>query len=212
MENAILFYQEIDCYNDIVELLGKHEDIFLDFIESKTTKGRMLEDDRSLFSKAASGFAHQEGGVLVWGIEAREDPATEIDCAINLKPINNVKRFLSDLSKYIKESTEPVVDGIQHKIIFENDDENSNRGFVLSLFPKSDRVHRALGPGKTRNGFYKRHGDSFSELSTNEIKELFFRSLSPELQLNVFPKIRNNIVRSHSKNSSIVSYEEILMG
>ena len=185
MENAILFYQEIDCYNDIVELLRKHEDIFLDFKETRTTEGRMLEDDRSTFSKAASGFAHQEGGVLVWGIEARKDPATEIDCAINLKPINNVKRFLSDLNKYIKDSTEPAVDGIQHKIIFENNDEDSNRGFVVSFFPKSDRVHRALGPGKTRNGFYKRHGDSFSELTTNEIKELFFRTLSPDLDLIV---------------------------
>ena len=190
MENAILFYQETDCYNNIVELLGKQEEIFLDFKETRTIEGRMLEDDRSTFSKAASGFAHQEGGVLVWGIEAREDPATEIDCAIDLKPINNVKRFLSDLNKYIKDSTEPAVDGIQHKVIFENDDENSNRGFVVSLFPKSNQVHKALGPGKTRHRFYRRHGDSFVPLdSTADIRALFFRSLSPDLQLNVFPKI-----------------------
>jgi hypothetical protein len=56
-----------------------------------------------------------------------------------------------------------------------------------------------LGPGKTRNGFYKRHGDSFSELATNEIKELFFRTLSPDLDLivrpdqNILTLILNNI-------------------
>ena len=183
MNNASLLYEGIESYKDIQELVGKHEDMFLDFKETRSNNGKMLEGDKSNFCKAASGFAHQEGGILVWGIEAREDKATGVDCAKNLKPVDNVEAFVSDLNKYIPYSTEPPVDGILHKVIYENDDKKANKGFAVSIFPKSNKVHRSLGPGRTRNGFYKRHGDSFSILSTYEIRALFFRNISPDLEL-----------------------------
>jgi hypothetical protein len=50
--------------------------------------------------------------VLVWGIEARKG-ANEVDEATTLKPIPNIKRFVSSLNDYVKYSTEPVVEGIQ---------------------------------------------------------------------------------------------------
>lgn len=204
MSNALLLYQQTKSYGDIQDFVNQRttEDIFLDFKETRSSDGKMLLDDKSLFSKAASGFAHQEGGVLIWGIEARkEDPKDpdSFDCACNLKPINKVKIFHSELTKYISISTEPPVDGIQHRIIFENDDEKSGKGFVVSFFPKSDEVHRAGGPGKTRDRFYKRHGDSFVPLGTAEIKALFFRSLSPDLELKVVRE--HNTLRFFLKNN-----------
>ena len=99
MNNASLLYEGIESYKDIQELVGKHEDMFLDFKETRSNNGKMLEGDKSNFCKAASGFAHQEGGILVWGIEAREDKATGVDCAKNLKPVDNVEAFVSDLNK-----------------------------------------------------------------------------------------------------------------
>lgn len=90
------------------------------------------------FSKAAGGFAHQEGGVVVWGIEARKDQ-TGTDQAIALKPIPNVTAFISSLNDYTKYSTEPVVDGIIHKPVFEHDRKAPNKGFAVSYFPKSDK-------------------------------------------------------------------------
>lgn len=192
MDNASLFYDQIKCCEDIQDLVNQRtiEEIFLDFKEKENIDGKMGDHDKSAFSKAASGFAHQEGGVLVWGIEARkEDPKDQdsLDCAINLKPINKLRSFHQELTKYISMATEPPVDGILHKMIFENNDQNSDRGFVISLFPKSHLVHRTLGPRETKHRFYKRHGCDFYPLnSTAEIRELFFRSLSPELELNIF--------------------------
>jgi hypothetical protein len=58
-----------------------------------------------------------------------------------------------------------------------------NEGFVISYIPRSSKVHRALE--RTTSDFYKRHGDSFTPLSTEEIKALFFRALAPELGLLV---------------------------
>lgn len=182
MNNASLIYDSLNSFGNIGALLGKQEDVFLDFKESRSSSGALLDDDKAHFSKAASGFAHQEGGVLVWGIEARKG-RNEIDEATTLKPIPNIKRFLNGLDDYVKYSTEPVVDGIQNRVIYENDDESSDKGYGVTLFPKSSTEHRALG--NNRSDFYKRHGDSFSPLSTADVRALFFRSLSPDLELRV---------------------------
>ena len=50
--------------------------------------------------------------------------------------------------------------------------------YVMSFFPKSYGVHRSLH-GRSKNAFYKRHGNGFHSLTTAEIKALFFRNLSP---------------------------------
>ena len=85
MDNASLIFDSLSCYDSITAFIGKQEDIFLDFKESRTSSGALLDDDQAHFSKAASGFAHQQGGMLVWGIEARKD-ADGIDEATALKP------------------------------------------------------------------------------------------------------------------------------
>ena len=182
MDNASLYYEEIKTYAHIQGLLGTQEDIFIDFKETTTRNGKMLPQDKSHFSKAASGFAHQEGGVIVWGIKARKDE-DEVDQATELIPIENAKIFFSELNGYTKQSTEPVVNGIKHRLIFENEGKTATRGFVVSLFPKSNEEHRALG--RTKADFYRRHGDSFVPLSTSDIRALFFRSRSPDLELIV---------------------------
>jgi hypothetical protein len=185
MDNASLIYDSLRKFADVRGLIGKQEDIFLDFKESHTTNGALLDDDKAHFSKAASGFAHQEGGVLVWGVEARKG-GEGVDEATGLKPIANIGRFLSGLNDYVKYSTEPAVDGIHSRAIYENDDEKSNRGYAVTYFPKSASEHRALG--KTGHDFYRRHGDSFVPLSTADIRALFFRSLSPDLELRALPQ------------------------
>jgi len=120
MDNALLYFNEIDRYEDIEGLRGKREDIFIDFKHTSSIIGRMTEDDKANFSKAASGYAHQQGGVLIWGISTRKDDQ-EISIATELKPINNVGTFCSALQGFMKAATDPYVDGIQHKVI--HDDE-----------------------------------------------------------------------------------------
>ena len=207
MDNASLIFDSLSDYETIKALIGKQEDIFLDFKESRTHNGALLDDDEAHFSKAASGFAHQQGGVLVWGIEARKN-ADGIDEATALKPIPNIKRFLSGLNGYVKYSTEPVVDGIQSRLIFENDDENSKKGFAVTFFPKSGSEHRAIG--KKWSGFYKRYGDSFVPLSTADIRDLFFRNFSPDLELRVAPQPNGTLRLSlYNKGGGVAKFPSV---
>ena len=182
MTNAEAIFNTTNTFSDIQNFLGTQENIFLDFKErehSWNSLGKMADNEKRLYSKAASGFAHQQGGVVIWGVEARRNKQG-IDQAQSLKPFSEVKQFKQALEQYIPLATDPILDGIMHKIIFENDSPTSNIGFVVSYFPRSNGVHRALG--ETTHDFYKRHGDSFVPLSTEDIRSLYFRTVAPKLE------------------------------
>lgn len=188
MNNAQAVFETLDRFTKIQDLLGKQEDIFLDFKEREhgwNSQDKMSDNEKRLFSRAASGFAHQEGGVLVWGIEAKKD-SSGVDQAYALKPFGKVKQFKQALEDHTKYATEPIVDGVLHRVVFVNDDEAGDQGFVVSYFPKSNRVHRALRT--TTADFYKRHGDSFTPLSTDDVRALFFRTLAPDVEFAVEKK------------------------
>ncbi len=211
MDNALLIYEGLRSFADVKALIGKQECVFLDFKESRSTNGTLRDDDKDHFSKAASGFAHQEGGVVVWGVEARKG-SDDVDEAKALKPIPNIKKFLSGLNDYVKYSTQPVVDGIQSRMILENDDENSSEGYAVTLFPKSNSEHMALG--NTKHDFYRRHGESFVYLSTADIRALFFRSYSPDLELLASPEPSGSAVRFtlRNKGRGIAKYPSAHIG
>jgi len=216
MNNAIQIFDSLNTYNDILNLIGVQENIFLDFKTTKSEKGVLLEDDRKNFAKAASGFAHQEGGVIVWGIDARKDNSG-IDQAKNLVPIPNVKQFLNSLMSFDKLATEPMLDGIKHKIVYNADNNESNLGFVISIFPQSSREHQVINS----NSFYKRQGDSFVPLSTSDIKSLFIRTLAPDLWLSVTKSENNNppyasdltlFLSLENRGKGMAKYAQILIG
>jgi hypothetical protein len=76
MTNAEAIFSAMKSYADVQNFLGTQENIFLDFKEREpgwNSLGKMADNEKRLYSKAASGFAHQQGGVLVWGVEARKN-------------------------------------------------------------------------------------------------------------------------------------------
>jgi hypothetical protein len=54
------------------------EELFLDFKRSANGgKGQRLhQDDRKNLAKAISGFGNSEGGVIVWGVDCRDNGQT----------------------------------------------------------------------------------------------------------------------------------------
>ena len=61
-----------------------HETEWLDF-----KRGDDIGDGqvKSLWSKAICGFGNNQGGCIVWGVDARRDPSTDVDAANELKPV-----------------------------------------------------------------------------------------------------------------------------
>ena len=133
----------------------------------------MSRNDRKNLAKAVSGFANSDGGIIVWGIDARRN-ANGIDCASGKSEIQNVDLLLIKLNEHTGQAVSPFPDGVMHKPI----KTGSSSGFVITLVPASSR-----GPHMAKleeDRYYKRSGDSFYRMEHFDLEDMFYadRALS----------------------------------
>ncbi len=171
-------YKQIDG-KKITEFIhdGKEENLYLDF---KTISKADLSnrEDRKNFAKALSGFSNSNGGIIIWGVDARKN-AQNIDCACGTNEIDSISLFLSKLNEYTGQFVCPLLDGVVHKKIVTSND----MGFAVTYVPYSD-----IGPHMAKAGedrYYKRSGDSFYKMEHFDIEDMFGRRKKPKLKLYI---------------------------
>lgn len=177
MEQLTALYDTIARLEDIKQLVADRakEDIHLEF---KTKKDRSVPDlhpsDAWQFSRALSGFANSDGGILVWGVETDKE-----DCAHRLKPISSVVQFEARLKKSLLNSVQPFVDSVRIESIL--DGIGSAVGFVKVLVPRSDKTpHRAMLADRE---YYRRSTEGFYRLEHFDLEDAFGRRPHPVLVL-----------------------------
>ncbi|MDO9515973.1 MAG: ATP-binding protein [Syntrophales bacterium] len=153
-----------------------------DWLDFKGAEQLKDKDVKRIWSEALAGFANTEGGVLVWGIDARPDPDTKIDCASGLSLVKKPATFVSRLKELHSQSTDPPIPGVDYW--FAIDDGADDCGFAVSYVPESNfKPHRAEAAGRN---YYIRAGDSFHVPSVSLLRNLFF----PEYHSHLWPELR----------------------
>jgi hypothetical protein len=164
------------------------EDLFIEFKTANFPNEIVF--DKKNFSKGLSGFSNSSGGILIWGISAKQKKDGP-DVANELKPINNLIDFETYLKKNEGNAIIPLIDGIEYRRIFEN--ENSDSGYLLVYIPQSERApHMALFSEKR---YYKRSGDSFYICEHYDIMDMLNRKVTPKLIVKL-----TDMKVSHQKN------------
>jgi hypothetical protein len=175
----------IEVINRFVEE-QQEEHLHLDF--KSIGDPSLSKDDRRNLAKALSGFANSDGGLIIWGVDARKNSAG-VDCACALKPVSFLPALVSRLNGLTGEAVSPTVDGILHKRIPIDQDS----GFAATYVPASDS-----GPHMARSGddrYYKRSGDSFYRMEHFDIADMFGKRRRPVLE--IFSRItRGSTIRS----------------
>lgn len=126
-----------DGFKEIDALLKQRrsEQILFDFkvsVDGKHPVSKLTPDGVKALAKNISGFANSSGGLLIWGVEKRDDsPGLYRD-------IPDVYQFEEDLNRRELGLCEPVVSGIQHLPVPRGPDDPS--GIVITYIPKSSTL------------------------------------------------------------------------
>ncbi len=185
MHQASVLYESIAGLDGLRQLVVERatENLFLEF---KTKKNDSIPDldgsDSWQFSRALSGFANSDGGVVVWGVETDKD-----ERASKLRPIASVADFVSRLKKSLINSVQPFVDDVRIEAILEVG--RTGAGYVKVLVPRSEKTpHRALLAGRE---YYRRSTEGFYKLEHFDLEDAFGRRPRPvlTLRLDLIPRI-----------------------
>src|SRR5215213_2435063 len=93
----------------------QEETLHLDFKLVANSELASKDDKRNL-ARAMSGFANSDGGIIVWGIDARKNE-DGVDCAVGIAELSSPALMVSRLNNVTGDATSPIVDGIRHKAI-----------------------------------------------------------------------------------------------
>ena len=169
MDNPKKIFEHIkqEGYKGIQEMIrnNQEENIFLDFKEkSDPNSASISKEDKKNYAKALSGFSNLDGGVIIWGVEARKIDEDSPDVAVGEKPISHLKKFLTDLNSLTSFAVVPLNTGIINIPVYKG--ETDDEGFIVTYIPESQLTpHRAL---LGLNQYYTRCGDSFQTMEWSE--------------------------------------------
>jgi len=168
-------YDSLGSEADLRRLITEKvkEDLHLEFKQKNNRSHPQLEDsDSSQFSRALSGLANSDGGVLVWGIETDKQ-----ERAKTLKAISDAHTFNAVLKKSLLNSTQPIVDRVLIDVIEGTKKDGS--GFIKCLIPSSDKApHRAMLAARE---YFKRTTEGFYRLEHFDLEDMFGRRPHPSL-------------------------------
>lgn len=163
---------------------AEQENLYLDFKGAARDAAPMQEDDRKTLAEAISGFANSDGGVIVWGVDARKGPGRDDpDVAQATKPIANLARWISDLNGYTPQYVQPAVTGVEHLLIPKSG--SSDTGYAVTYVPKSSALHMATAKLKEQYCYFVRSGSSFVKMEHFMVADRFSRRPRPRLNLSL---------------------------
>jgi len=134
-----------------------------DYLEFKT--GEIgAKEAKHYWSKVLSGFANTEGGVLIWGVDARptasaDDPSVKVDAACGIIHVKNPLEFAERLRRVLLEATVHPVAGVEVREF-----SSESGGFVVCFIPEGRHKPYRAALDDSKN-YYHRVGDSFAVIS-----------------------------------------------
>jgi hypothetical protein len=153
------------------------EELFIDYkrVTNDGANPKLEQSDRETFARAIGGFGNSEGGIIIWGVDCRNDRERG-DVPTTKHPILKVKRFLSYLEGATSGCTLPLHDDVRHCLI---ERPGSDEGFIVTLISKSMFAPHQCIVGKHKGRYHVRVGSNFEQASHGLLAGMFGKRPAP---------------------------------
>jgi hypothetical protein len=155
-------------------------------VESEYLEYKTIERDTKvpeIWSKVLASFGNLDGGVLVWGVDARKGKAEQpgqiaVDGVQGLKPVPDPDQLVQTLKDNLRDSLNEPIHGIKYVTV----NASTTGGYVVCFIPAGqNKPYRALRcKGQP---YFQRHGDNTDIISHSNLRLMFFPRVSPSLQI-----------------------------
>ncbi len=173
---AEFLYSEIDDRAAIDALIGEPEDGHLDCKEWPAKE----KDGHEMLAKAVCGLANSDGGVLVFGLRAKQQKPGDPDVITDIAPVPDTSHLRSRILTLIGNLVEPGIIGIETREICEAP--GSKSGFIVVFVPESEGTpHRSRKDSR----FYVRVGSITLPMEYWQIEDRFGSRPHPNLGLHL---------------------------
>jgi schlafen family protein len=130
------------------------------------------------FSRALSGFANSDGGILLWGVGT--DRRDGLDRASVREAIVGHETFVARLGTSLLDAVIPMVDGVEIEPLPSAD---PRVGYAKCLIPRSEQTpHRGMLADRE---YYKRSPEGFYRLEHFDLEDMFGRRPLPRLSFTL---------------------------
>lgn len=154
-----------------------YEDEQLDFKHGAPKE----EDIDRIWSKALGAFANNQGGVVVWGVQADRDNPRKLDFAHRLALAPDVERLRDRLTQKYRFLTDPPLGNVE--VVAIPIHRNASEGFVVCYIPEGpQKAYRSL---KASFPYYIRIGSDAAEIGAGLLRQLFYPARSYKLSLHI---------------------------
>jgi hypothetical protein len=149
-----------------------------DWLDFKQQPSRDLKHHkwREMWVEALTGFANNQGGVVIWGIDARKDKTTNFDVACGEEPVDNPKGVKSRLVELQRQATDPPLANVEIEAY--GHPTEPGKGFVICFVPEGPFKPYRAEDGRSSQ-YYIRAGDNFVVMSRSMLQSLFYPRSQP---------------------------------
>ncbi len=158
---------------NIRSLIGsKLEDDWLDAKRAYLDTKQRENDCKENWSKLLGGFANNQGGVVIWGLDARPTNfnGRMIDVINGDFPINDPQLFCSKLMEWRRQATDPPLANVQIRLVLLPND--PNKGFVVCFIP--DGPHKPYRSEDAGKSYWLRVGGSTILMPRSVLQSMFY--------------------------------------
>jgi len=184
------------------------------YLECKSTNFdpatlKLTNADKDALARALSGFANTDGGVLMFGVNARPAAKGQPDVVQAIEPVRGLPRFAELVRDTAKTIVEPAIAGIDLELVTAPG--VADEGVLALLVPRSmGGPHRANGgEEKTKDRYFMRTADSTIVMPHRQLAAIFAAPPEPRLGLLLVYPSEGGPISVHIHNSGPGSAQHV---